>query len=76
MGILTGVAVHFVVWWITLFVVLPWGNKPEQTVRPGNIESAPANPRLLLKFAITSALAGIFWFAIWILVSFELVNLH
>ena len=32
MNFLTGIAVYFVIWWISLFVVLPWGNKPEEIV--------------------------------------------
>ena len=49
MGIFTGLAVYFVVWWITLFMVLPWGNKPDATVQEGNVASAPAKPRIALK---------------------------
>jgi predicted secreted protein len=46
-----------VVWWLVLFMVLPFGVRPEEQPQPGNVESAPAQPRLLIKFAITTAIA-------------------
>ena len=50
-------AVFVVVWWILLFMVLPWGVRPPETAEPGHAESAPERPRLLLKFAVTTVLA-------------------
>jgi predicted secreted protein len=44
-------------WWIVLFMVLPWGVRPDETPVAGTVESAPARPRLALKFAITTFLA-------------------
>ena len=48
-------------------MVLPFGAAPEEHPQPGNVESAPARPRLLLKALITTVLAalatwGIAWF--------------
>ena len=57
----TGLAVYFVIWWIALFAVLPWGVRrvdPED-LTPGEDPGSPAKPRILLKFAATSVLAGI-----------------
>ena len=63
-----GALVTFVVvWWLVFFMVLPFGAAPEEHPQPGNVESAPARPRLLLKALITTVLAalatwGIAWF--------------
>jgi predicted secreted protein len=53
-----GVAFTFAVsWWLLLFMVLPWGGRPDDDPVPGSVASAPAKPRLLLKFLITTVLA-------------------
>ncbi|MBM3536597.1 MAG: DUF1467 family protein [Alphaproteobacteria bacterium] len=59
MTLATGIAVYIVVWWIVLFTVLPWGARPPDNPEPGHATSAPARPRLLLKFAITTVIAGV-----------------
>ena len=54
-----GTAVIFViVWWLILFMVLPFGATPPDEVEPGTAPSAPAKPRLAVKMAITTALAA------------------
>ncbi len=61
-------AVYFVVWWIVLFAVLPWGMRTQQEegeVILGTEPSAPANPRLVRKAIITSIVAAIVTFLIW-----------
>ncbi len=68
MSLATGIAVYVVVWWIVLFAVLPWGVRtPDRPVR-GHADSAPENPRLLLKAAVTTLIAAIVWLGIYALV--------
>ena len=53
-----GAAVVFaIVWWLILFMVLPFGAAPPDEVEPGMATSAPAKPRMALKLAITTVLA-------------------
>ena len=61
MSWITGVAVYFVVWWISLFMVLPWGNRPDENPEPGHAPSAPKKPRIWQKFAATTVLAALIW---------------
>jgi predicted secreted protein len=49
--------VFAVVWWLILFMVLPFGAAPPDEVEPGMATSAPARPRIGLKLAITTILA-------------------
>ncbi len=49
--------VFVVVWWLVLFMVLPFGAAPPEQVEPGMADSAPARPRLVLKFLITTLIA-------------------
>lgn len=74
MGLFTGIAVYLVVWWIVLFTVLPWGVRPPDDPGPGHVQSAPANPRLRLKFAATTVLAAVVWTVIFVLVEIEIIS--
>ncbi|MBP2299539.1 DUF1467 family protein [Azospirillum picis] len=60
----TGAFVYIVVWWVVLFAVLPWGVRTPETPEPGMASSAPVEPRILRKFAITSVVAAVVWLVI------------
>jgi len=47
-----------IVWWLVLFMVLPFGARPPDSIEPGMAPSAPARPRIALKMLITTALAA------------------
>jgi predicted secreted protein len=49
--------VFAIVWWLVLFMVLPFGAAPPDEVEPGMASSAPAKPRIAVKLAITTVLA-------------------
>ena len=75
MGLVTGIAVYFVVWWITLFMVLPFGIERDKNVKEGNNPGAPVKHRLLIKFAINTVLALIIWLIIFLIDVFEIINI-
>ena len=66
-----GAVVTFVaVWWLIFFMALPFGVEPDENPQPGNVESAPARPRLLLKALVTTILAALAtWGIDWLLAS-------
>lgn len=65
MGLYTGIMVFVVTWWIVIFAVLPWGNNdPPEVVEQGHATSAPAKPKLLLKFLVTTVVTVVIWIAI------------
>jgi predicted secreted protein len=57
MGWLSATMIFAIVWWLILFMVLPFGAAPPDEVEPGMAPSAPARPRLGLKLAVTTVLA-------------------
>lgn len=68
------VAVYFVVWWIVLFAVLPWGTRTQEDegeVTLGTPSSAPANPMLVRKAIATTIVAAVVTFGIWFLVDYQ-----
>jgi predicted secreted protein len=62
MSVWSGVAVYFIIWWVVLFAVLPWGvqnaHEAGETVESGNEPGAPVNPRLLLKTIVTTLISA------------------
>jgi len=58
----TAVATYFIIWWITLFAVLPWGVRSQAErgeVVPGSDPGAPAIPNLLMKLVWTTVVASV-----------------
>jgi predicted secreted protein len=54
-------AIYFIIWWLVLFAVLPWGVRspsPDE-IMPGTDPGAPPVHRLKLKLAWTTALAAV-----------------
>jgi predicted secreted protein len=74
MGWVTGIAVYILIWWISLFTVLPWRAERARDPLPGTIESAPDNPRLLIKFGITTVIAMVLWLVLDVLVNSDLIS--
>ncbi|MBV9754145.1 MAG: DUF1467 family protein [Hyphomicrobiales bacterium] len=60
--ILAWLAIYVVVWWITIFAILPIGVRSQDEageVVPGSDPGAPALPRLALKAIITTAVSAV-----------------
>jgi predicted secreted protein len=74
MGLATGIAVYLTIWWLVLFTVLPWGFRPEENPQTGHAVSAPAQPRLLLKFLVTSGISGIIWLVVYFLIKHDVID--
>ena len=68
--------VFVVVWWLVLFMVLPFGARPPDQVEPGMATSAPARPRIGRKFLITTLIALILTSLILWLINSGLIQLR
>ena len=57
----TIIAIYVVVWWLILFMVLPFGVRPptDEEMEPGQEAGAPVKPMLWRKMAITSVIAAV-----------------
>ena len=68
MSITMSIALYFIIWWIVLFAVLPFGVRSQEEsgeVVPGTPEGAPAAPRMLRVFAINTVVATIVFALVW-----------
>jgi predicted secreted protein len=62
MQVATAIAIYFLIWWIMLFAVLPWGVRSQgQEGAPGTDPGAPTVPRLKAKLLWTTIAAGVVW---------------
>ena len=50
-------AIFFIVWWLCLFMVLPFGVSKVENPEPGHEPGAPAKPMLVRKAIVTTVLA-------------------
>ncbi len=60
-GIMTQIFMFLVIWWLTLFAVLPWGVRRTENAEAGHDPGAPANPMLLKKAIATTVIAAAIW---------------
>jgi len=71
------VAVYYIIWFLTLFTVLPFGVRTQgeaQEVVPGTPSSAPANMKLLRVLAINSVVALVVFAIIFFLIMNNIVS--
>jgi predicted secreted protein len=60
MGIGTGIAIFFLIWWVVLFAVLPWGVRPQgEEAVPGSDPGAPQVPRVWMKLLWTTVVSTV-----------------
>jgi predicted secreted protein len=62
MAINTAIAIYFLVWWIVLFAVLPWGVRNQEEsgdIVPGTDPGAPAVHTVWKKLLWTTIIASI-----------------
>lgn len=68
MTIASALAVYFVIWWIVLFAVLPFGVRSQAEtgeVTQGTEPGAPVLPGLLRKALLTSVIAAVVFVIVW-----------
>jgi predicted secreted protein len=74
----TGAAIYFIIWWVTLFAVLPWGVRSQAEtgeVVPGSDPGAPSIPHLRAKLAWTTIVATVVFAVLVIIYVYRLVTL-
>jgi predicted secreted protein len=64
MGVVTGIVLYAIIWFMTLFIVLQIGVTSQSDAGSrvdGTHGSAPVNPQLKKRFLITSGVAAVIW---------------
>ena len=79
MRIGTVIAIYFLIWWVVLFAVWPWGVRNQQEageVVPGTDPGAPAIHRLWSKALWTTVISAIIFAISWLAYSAGLLNVE
>ncbi|MGH6961046.1 MAG: DUF1467 family protein [Dongiaceae bacterium] len=71
---LSGISIYALIWWVVLFMVLPWGVRVPDDPEPGHASSAPTNPRLLIKAIATTIVSLIIWLGIYFVMKSGLIS--
>jgi len=74
MSLSLGLALYFMIWWMTLFAVLPFGVRTQDEagdVVPGTPGSAPAKPRLLRVVVINTIVASLVFALVWAALEYD-----
>jgi predicted secreted protein len=78
MSIFTALAIYFVIWWIVLFAVLPWGVRSQQEsgeTTPGTDPGAPVLTHLKRKLVGTTIVATVVFAAWFVVYVYRLITL-
>jgi predicted secreted protein len=76
MAIGTVIAIYFIIWWVVLFAVLPWGVRSQQesgAVAPGTDPGAPAMHRIGMKLIWTTVAASVVFGILYVVYMFDLI---
>ena len=65
MNLVSGTVTFLIIWWLVLFMVLPWGVRPAENPEPGHMPGAPETPRVITKMAITTLIAAVLFAIAW-----------
>jgi len=79
MPVTTGIAIFFLIWWIVLFAVLPWGVRSQEEggdVAPGTDPGAPAIPNLRRKLIWTTLVAAVVFAVCYVVYVERLITLE
>jgi len=79
MSLTTAIAIYFVLWWLTLFAVLPWGVQSQHEsgdISPGSEPGAPALPRIAAKLLWTTIVSAIVFALLYVVYAYRLITLE
>jgi predicted secreted protein len=72
-------ALYTMIWWMTLFAVLPFGVRTQGEagdVVPGTPASAPVRPRLIRVFLINTVVATLVFALVWGALEYDWLGLY
>ncbi len=59
------IVVFVIIWWMVLFISLPFGVRRQESPEPGMDHGAPERPRMLLKAGVATIVSVLITTAIW-----------
>lgn len=74
----TGTVAFVLIWWTTLFAVLPLWTRPQADADPdtGGWRGAPERPLILRKLLVTTLVSALIWAGVWSVVASDWLDLR
>ncbi|WP_026380121.1 DUF1467 family protein [Afifella pfennigii] len=72
MSLVAAIAIYFVIWWLCLFAVLPWGVRSQEEeggVTLGTERAAPERPGMGRKLLVNSLLAAVVFALVYVAIA-------
>ena len=76
MNAVSAIVVFIVIWWLVLFMVLPFGVRRTESPEVGHDPGAPAKPMIWRKAAATTAISVVLFAIVYVIAEFELISLR
>ena len=76
MNPVTATVVFIIIWWIMLFMVLPWGVSRTENPEAGHDHGAPARPMLVRKLLITTGITIVLFGILYAVIDAEILLLQ
>ena len=76
MSLIGVIVTYCVTWWLIFLMALPFGSIPPENPERGHATSAPEKPRLLLKLAVATVLAGLATYGVALIIESGLITLR
>lgn len=67
MGFVTGIVVFLLVWWVVIFMVLPFGHTRD-------VDGTPHMPHLKRKLLVTTGISVVVWLMIYALIESDIIS--
>ncbi len=70
MHLVSGVVLYIMIWWVTLFAMLPVGIQPRAGAdSTSGWRGAPRSPRLVMKLVLTTVVASVIWIGAYLVIT-------
>lgn len=75
MDVVSGVVLYIMIWWVTLFAMLPVGTQPQaEADSTSGWRGAPLQPRLVRKLVLTTVVASVVWGGAYLVISSDYLS--
>lgn len=74
MTVSSGIVVFFIIWWVAIFAVLPWGVKHPAFQEKGIMPGTPLQPNMKKVFIVTTLLTIVLWLMVYGLVESDWIS--
>ncbi len=77
-NLITGAGVYFVIWWLVIFMVLPFGvhRIDEEDAKKGQSAGAPKRPLLVRKLQATTVLSAVMWVVLYFIIDTGIISIR